>query len=174
MSNTSNIFLLNFGACHTLIILVPHRALSPHDAAGDLSVSFPYLTELFSELIWRVVAGSLPVGHAVAYLRSDKPFERNLPGDTVGATRSDGGSAGTKVGEDEWRVDPIVECLCDTVWGVDSMVSSSVAGLRVLGEVVRPSGLVMRTSGRIARSLPSFADKTVGVFRTLLASRVAK
>lgn len=88
------------------------------------SIAIPRLSVLFSELTWRVVGGTLPIGHAVTYLSSDQPFETRLPGDTVGAVTSKGGGPGSKVGEEEWKVDPIVESFCDTLWGVDAMVRS--------------------------------------------------
>ena len=74
---------------------------------SPLSIAIPRLSELLSELLWRVVEGTLGVDIAVDYLASDQPFQKRL-GDDGG----DGGGA----------MSPLVELLCDTLWGVDAMV----------------------------------------------------
>lgn len=51
---------------------------------------------------------------AVKYLASDKPFQTRL-----GSERRGEGTA-------EWAVEPVVEVLCDTIWGVDGMVGGDV------------------------------------------------
>lgn len=134
-------------ACGACCLRCPFR--TPHADTLARSVAIPRLSELFSELTWRVVGGTLPVGHATAYLLSEKPFQTRLPGDSVGAAGADSGGAGSKVGEEEWRVDPIVECLCDTLWGVDAMVS-----------IV---GFVRVTKGSRRRQQGSAADVRAGV-----------
>lgn len=114
------------------------------------SVPIPKLLELFSELTWRVVGGTIPPETTVKYLASDAPFENKLfsprttPAEekakaeaaanntTRGAAASsagagDGDVADGKAEQGKWGsgredVAPVVECLCDTLWGVDSMV----------------------------------------------------
>ena len=67
---------------------------------SPLSIAIPRLSELLSELLWRVVEGTLGVDIAVDYLASDQPFQKRL-GDDGG----DGGGA----------MSPLVELLCDTL-----------------------------------------------------------
>lgn len=81
-------------------------------------VAIPQLSELLSELIWRVVGGTLPKEVAVSYLASEHPFEKRL-----GAGNSS-----------DWRVtSPAAEVLCDTLWGVDAMVRNACS---LIGEGV--------------------------------------
>ncbi|CAM9203719.1 unnamed protein product, partial [Laminaria digitata] len=80
----------------------------------DIAIS--RLSEILSELLWRVVGGTLGVDIAVDYLASDQPFQKRLGGDG-----EDGG------GDGGGAVSPLVELLCDTLWGVDAMVRGTVA-----------------------------------------------
>ncbi|CAM9622525.1 unnamed protein product, partial [Scytosiphon promiscuus] len=41
-------------------------------------IDIPRLSEVLSELVWRIVGGTLPVGVAVDYLASEKPFRKRL------------------------------------------------------------------------------------------------
>lgn len=107
----------------------------------------PQLSELFSELTWRVVNGTLPAETAVNYLASDVPFENKLSpaGRATAAVEAEkkeesgektesstGGSvdmaARVTQGEREMELQArsIVECLCDTLWGVEAMVRGTV------------------------------------------------
>ena len=76
----------------------------------SLSIAISRLSELFSELLWRVVGGTLGVDIAVDYLASDQPFQKRL-----------GGEGGD--GDEVSPRNPLMELLCDTLWGMDAMVS---------------------------------------------------
>lgn len=119
-------------------------------------VPIPKLLELFSELTWRIVGGTLPPETAIKYLASDAPFEKRLlccattgdekgkleqttnsktklgsvPATSAGDGDGDGDVADGKAeGEKLARegVALVVECLCDTLWGVDSMVRGTIS-----------------------------------------------
>lgn len=58
------------------------------------------------------MGGTLSDDIVVKYLASDEPFQKCLL-----SQDGDGGESG------EWSVEPVAEVLCDTLWGVDAMVS---------------------------------------------------
>lgn len=106
-------------------------------------VPIPRLSELFSELTWRVVNGALPAETVVNYLASDVPFENKLsPGGRAAAAatekkKGDGEklesstSGGVDIAaavtpEMELQARSVMECLCDTLWGVEAMVRGTV------------------------------------------------
>ncbi|CAM9136680.1 unnamed protein product, partial [Hapterophycus canaliculatus] len=106
-------------------------------------IDIPRLSEVLSELVWRIVGGTLSVGVAIGYLASDKPFRKRLgvregegsgdeeegeEGKEEGAAEGEGkGGGGNDKGKgDGTTVEPLVEALCDAVWGVDVMVRGTV------------------------------------------------
>lgn len=94
----------------------------------NVSISIPRLSELLSDLVWRIVGDALSDDIVVKYLASDEPFQKRL-----GEQEGDGGESG------EWSVDPVVEALCDTLWGVDAMVSARTereGGVLILRAVI--------------------------------------
>lgn len=116
-----------------------------------VSIDIPRLSEVLSELVWRIVGGTLPVGVAIDYLASDKPFRKRLgvhEDQGEGSGDNEGGEAGKEKGaaaggkgerpggkvegkEDGAAVEPLVEALCDAVWGVDAMVCDLSAMLQM-------------------------------------------
>lgn len=103
------------------------------------SIAIPRLSEVLSELVWRIVGGTVSVDLAIDYLASDKPFQHRLgprgeegsEGDEEGKENKQGekGEEGGKEGEEKTAAEPspspLLEALCDTIWGVDAMASHS-------------------------------------------------
>lgn len=92
----------------------------------------PRLSELLSELVWRVVGGTLPSEIAVKFLASEAPFENRIGSTDANAEANkeadaagDGTAGDVNIAEvgGQSHVSPVVEALCDTLWGVDAMVS---------------------------------------------------
>lgn len=108
------------------------------------SIAIPRLSEVLSELVWRVVGGELSVDLAISYLASDKPFQARLRAreeESGGGEGEEGGAKGGVSEEKEAGTEdsqaaaeplPLQEALCDTIWGVDVMVSRPPQRLRKL------------------------------------------
>ena len=99
------------------------------------SIAIPRLSEVLSELVWRIVGGTVSVDLAIDYLASDKPFQHRLgprgeegsEGDEEGRENEQGEKGEGGKGEEKTAAEtsPLLEALCDTIWGVDAMASHS-------------------------------------------------
>ncbi|CAN0009641.1 unnamed protein product, partial [Ectocarpus fasciculatus] len=100
-------------------------------------IAIPRLSEVLSELLWRVVGGELSVDLAISYIASDKPFQTRLRAEEEGNGGEQGeeGVGEEKVGGDKKGTEdaqaateplPLQEAICDTIWGVDVMVRGTV------------------------------------------------
>ncbi|CAN0165115.1 unnamed protein product, partial [Ectocarpus sp. 13 AM-2016] len=66
-------------------------------------IAIPRLSEILSELVWRVVGGELSVDLAISYLASDKPFANRLRAkeEESGDREGEDGDAKKKVDEEK-------------------------------------------------------------------------